>query len=329
MPYGEVISRSFAIFWRHKYLWLLGALGGGEASSGGGFGNLGNLFGGTGNGGAGTGGGGGGGGPDLNALLLRWLTQHLLLVAVLVALLVVFFVVYFFVSCVATPATVRAAAEHDAERPFDLRLAWRAGGSVFLSILGLRLLTLLIGFLVLALFVLLLVLGLSSAAAGQGGGVGLAIALGVLLLLALIPFGIGFGLTLTLATRAIVLEERGLFPALGRGFQLLTHRLGRVLLLWLIQIALTLALGLVLGVLSLALAVPLGVLLAVGYFGGGGLDGLLTAGAIAIVVYLIGVTLLTGAGGAYTTTYWTLAFRRLETETPTSPTYYHRGAPAA
>ena len=324
MPYGEIVSRSFSIFWRHKYLWLLGALGGGETAYGSNFGNLGgNAFTGSGNP------GGGGNGPDVAAVFGHWVVQNIGLIAVLVALVLVFFIIYFFVSCVAMPATVRAAAEHDADRPFDFRLAWRAGVSAFLSVLGLRLLTLLVVLAVLIILILLVALGIGFAASGQGGGVVLAIALGILLVLAFIPFSIGLGLTVSLAIRAVVLEERGMFAALRRGFQLFTSRLGRVLLLWLIQFGLALALGVVLNLLSLVLLLPLAALLALAYFSGGGIEGLLTAGAIALAVYVIGVIVLGGAAGSFMTTYWTLGFRRLEVETPRYPAYYPPAAPAS
>src|SRR5947209_6278765 len=140
MRYGEVVERSLLVFWRHRYLWLLGALGGGESVAGG-FGNFGAA-------GQGPGGGsdnGAGGLPDqFSAQFGQWFGGSLPLLGALLALLGLFLVAYFLLSCLATGATVRAAAEHDAERPFGLGLAWQAGRQSFLPILGLRLLGLLI-----------------------------------------------------------------------------------------------------------------------------------------------------------------------------------------
>src|SRR6266550_8455485 len=133
MRYGEVVERSLLVFWRHRYLWLLGALGGGE-SVGGGFGN----FGVAGQGPGGTSDTGTGSLPDqLSTQFGQWFLADLPLLGALLGLLALFLVAYFFLSCVSVGATVRAAAEHDAERPFGLGLAWRAGRQTFLPILGL------------------------------------------------------------------------------------------------------------------------------------------------------------------------------------------------
>jgi hypothetical protein len=322
MRYGEVISRSFAIFWRHKYLWLLGALGGGESVGGGA--SFFNLL------GSGPGGGGGGGNqvsPEVAAELNRWFLDNLVLLIVLLALLAVLTIAYFLLSCLTTGAAIRASAEHDAERPFDFGTAWRAGRQTFWSILGLRLLSLLFGLVVLALFGVLAVVGFSSAAAGQNAGAAVAAVLGVLLFLLLIPVAIGFGLTWTLATRSVVLEQRPVLAAVGRGFQLLTGRLGRVLLLWLISIALSIAIGIALGVALLVLALPLaGVVFAAAI--NGGLEPALTVGAVAVAIYILVSVVVSGAAGSYLTAYWTLAFRRLEMEAPAAaPPYYYPAQP--
>src|SRR5215831_13735216 len=50
MQYGELITRSFAIVWRRRYLWLLAILGGADVTSGGqlNFSGAGNAFSGSG-----------------------------------------------------------------------------------------------------------------------------------------------------------------------------------------------------------------------------------------------------------------------------------------
>lgn len=330
MPYGEVISRSFSIFWRHRYLWLLGALGGGEAVGGGAgsFSNVGNVFNGSSGSGGATGGGGSPAGADVGSQLSGWFTDNLPLLIVLACLFLLFLIAYFFVSCIAAGATVRAAAEHDAERPFDLRLAWQAGRASFLSILGLRLMGLLAVLIALALLALLGLLGFVSAAAGQNAGIAVAVVLGILLTLALIPVAIGLTLALTLATRSIVLEQLRPFAALGRGTRLLFQRLGRVLLLWLIQVVLALALGIVAAIASFVLLIPMAAILGIGYVVDG-LEGALTTGAVLLLVYLIATIALNGAAGSYVSTYWTLAFRRLELQSPPVPPVSYASGPVA
>jgi len=43
-----------------------------------------------------------------------------------------------------------------------------------------------------------------------------------------------------------------------------------------------------------------------------GLGGALTIGAVLLALYLVGVVAVGGAVGSFMTTYWTLAFRRLD-----------------
>jgi hypothetical protein len=303
MRYGEVIERSLSIFWRRRYLWLLGALGGGEASGGGSFGN----FGFSGQGSA----GGGQASGDFGNQLTQWLTNNILLLVLLSTLLLLFFIVYFLVSCVATGATIRAAAEHDAERPFGLQLAWRAGLQTFWSVLGLRLLGLVFVLLAVVLAGAVIALGVFSAANQQPAGAVTAVLAGIVLLPTFVLLGIALTLVWMLAVRSIVLEQRRLFEALGRGLHLLRHRLGRVLLVWLIAIGIGIVIGIGIAIAATLVALPL---LAVGAatYAAAGLQGTLTIGAVLLVLYLVGVVLLGGAVGSFMTTYWTLAFRRLD-----------------
>lgn len=302
MRYGEVVSRSFDIFWRHRYLWLLGALGGAEGARPSYVGNVGNVFGNVRQ-----------GGPP--SQLGQWLTDALPLLVVLGALVVLFVLAYFIVSCVATGALVWAAAEHDAERPFGLSLAWRAGLRTFGSILGLRLLVLLLGLAALAIDGGLFVAGAVSAMNDQVTSAAAAFILGGMLLLLLIPVAIAVSIVFVLAVRAIVLEQLGLWPALGRGVQLLSARLGRVLLVWLLGIALGLGVSLAVGVVVTFVALPFVAVAGIGY-AVGGVTGLLNAGSVLLVIFIIAAVLLGGAAGSYLSIYWTLAFRRLEIDQP-------------
>ncbi|HEY4028374.1 MAG TPA: hypothetical protein VGO86_18250 [Candidatus Dormibacteraeota bacterium] len=313
MLYGEVITRAFSLMWRHKYLWLLAILGGADVGTGGFGGNFSGLNN-VGRGSNGLNGGaaiGGGQVPDVG----RFLQDNAGLIAIGVALLLVLALAWFLLSCVTTGALVRASAEHDAERPFRLGLAWQAGVETFWSILGLRLLGLLYGLVVVGVIGLLVLLGVVSAVNNQSGALALVIAVGILVLFVVIVVSIALGLAFILATRAVVLERRGAVAALGRGFGLLRTRLGRVLLVWLIQIGLGLAAG-----IGIAIALIPVVLLGVGV----AIIAATTrdpAPAIVIgipvgLLFLALLVVIGGMVGAYLSTYWTLAFRRLELEAP-------------
>jgi hypothetical protein len=309
MRYDEIVGRAWTILWRHRYLWLLGLLGGGEASFG--FPGLPGF------------GPSGGQPPTLRlgavpAQLATWPSDHLALLVVLGVLLLAYALAYFLVSCAATPALVRAAAEHDAGRPFGLRIAWRVGVGTFPRLLGLRLLVLLAW--LVALAILAALLGVTAVLAVSHQTLA-AIAAGLFLaglVLLLIPGGVALGLVVTLAVRAIVLEQLGVLAAIARGSQLLYRRLGRVLLLWFLQLALALVIGLALAAATLALG---GLLVAIGIggFAGFGVSGGLTTAVVLLFVLIVLTVPLAGAANTYLNVYWTLAFRRLEL--PSAPPY--------
>src|SRR5258705_12309191 len=157
MQYMDIVWRSFRISWRYKYLWLI-ALFSGE---GGGSFNFGS-------GGGGGGGGGAGGGTkstgniDTAAAqdqITRFLSDYAGLIVALVAAWLVLVVLLFILSAICEGATIRASAEHDAERPWGLRLSWRAGLHTLWAIVRFRLLLIALG-LPLALLVIGLVLGI-------------------------------------------------------------------------------------------------------------------------------------------------------------------------
>ena len=318
MQYGELITRSFSIVWRHKYLWLLAILGGADVTTSGGFGGnfsgFGNAF--------------NGGGPstgahrpsgaalqDAASAIGRFLQDNLGLIVLLGALALVVAVVWFLLSCVTTGALVRATAEHDADRPFDLGLAWRTGASTFWPILGLRLLGLLWGVILVGAVAGVVAFAIVSYLSAQTAALGLVIALGVLLAAVLALASIPIGIAFILGTRAVVLEQRGPLSALGRGFGLVGSRLGRVLLVWLLQVGLALAasLGVAIALIPVVLLL-VAVVIAAAVVGGGG------AAAVAVVplvLLLVALALVVGGiVGSYLSAYWTLAFRRMEVEAP-------------
>jgi hypothetical protein len=314
MRYGELVTRAFSIAWRFKYLWLLGILGGADVGSGGfgaNFSGLGNVP----NGSSGGGTGNGSAAAEAGQAVGRFLVDNLGLIVALGVLLLLLAVAWFLLSCVTTGSLVRAAAEHDAERPFGLGDAWRAGLRTFWSILGVRLLGILLGLVVLVAIGALAALGVVTAVSGPRGGLVAVVALGIVLVPVLIVLAILAGLVLILATRAVVLEERGAGAAVGRGVQLLRTRLGRVLLAWLIQVALGFGAALAVTIALIpVILLAAGVVIAAVVAGGP-----LAAVAIGIpagLVLLVTGVALTGVAGSYLSTYWTLAFRRLELDAP-------------
>ncbi|HXM59058.1 MAG TPA: hypothetical protein VOB72_26900 [Candidatus Dormibacteraeota bacterium] len=312
MQYGELVTRAFSIVWRHKYLWLLAILGGADVSTGGfggSFGNPGNLSGGS------TAAQQPVTAGEVARQVAQFLSDHAWVFVLVGAIVLLIALAWFVLSCVTTGALIRASAEHDADRPFGFGLAWRAGLGTFWSILGLRLLSLLWVLVVLAVIGVFGLLGVLSYAGGQQGALAAVIAVGVLVGVVLVLASIAVGLAFILAMRAVVLEQRGAVAALGRGLGLLRGRLGRVLVVWLIQLAL--GVGAALGVFVVLIPVVLlGVALIVAAAVTGG-AGAVVAVAIPLSILAVAVLIVAaGLAGGYLSTYWTLAFRRLELEAP-------------
>jgi hypothetical protein len=317
MRYGELLTRSFSIAWRHPYLWFL-ALFAGEGAAGGGSGNLGSPGGFPGGGGGGNARGGGGTGPaippDTAAALGHWIGDHISLLITVGVVLVVLLVALFLFSCVAQPALIRASAEHDAERPYGLGPALRFGLTAFWRVLGLKLLALAVLIVVFGVGALLVILGVTSAQAGNSAGVAGAIGLGILLLLILIPVAVVLGVVYTFAVRAISLDGRGPISGIAEGFRLLFRRFWRVALVWVIMFGVLLGVGAALGILQLALLIPLALAVGVVYVMSSHAGSAIAVLAVAGIVFLT-ITFVTGAAiGAYSSTYWTLAYRRLDLE---------------
>jgi hypothetical protein len=310
MPYWQIVTRSFGIAWRHKYLWLL-ALFAGESGGGASF-NYGQSqpFRTNGN------------PPDFNGAAQQvssWVSSNLGFILVVAALLLVLWIAFFIFGAACDGALVRASAEHDAERPFDLGVAWRCGVATLGTIIRLRLLVLLLT-LPLLIVVLALVISVLGAFVSHQIGAGLLlIVVGLAVLIVSIPYAIYLGFLSRLGTRAAVLEQLAARPALGRAHHMITERLGRVLLVWLLEIAVGIAVGIVVGIVLAIIAVPL-VLAGVAAYASG--SGSLWVVIVLGVVVLLPVTLIIGSFfAAQDSTYWTLAFRRLELDQP--PAYYY------
>jgi hypothetical protein len=227
--------RSFAIAWRHKYLWLL-AVFAGESGGGASF-NYSSPYQPVGR---------GGNAPDFTNIpqqVATWLSQNIGLLVAIGVLFLILAIGFFVLAAVCEGALVRGSAEHDADRPFGLRMAWRTGVSTMGTIIRFRLLLIALGlpvFIVVAALVGGLVLAILSHSYGLAVAIGL---IGLLIFLAALVYALYLGFLDRLGTRAAVLEQVGARAALVRGHRLLRKRLGRVLLVWLLSIAVGIAVG--------------------------------------------------------------------------------------
>ena len=295
MPYGDVITRSFLIALRHRYLWLI-AFFSGESG-----GNLSFNYTTPAN-----------RAPDVGAIQSQttaWLSDHAGLLAALGIAFLILAVVFFIVGAACEGATIRASAEHDAERPFSLRLAWTMGVHTTWVMVRFRLLLLAL-YLPLFLFVVAWLVGLFIALLHQDLGALLTVLFGGLLLFALFFFYALYLLFLDrFGSRAVILEERRALAAIGRAHLLLVKRFGRSLLVLVISLAVAFALSVALAFVSALIFLPL---LLAAYL----------TPPVVIVVAVVAVPIFVVVGGflsAQSSTYWTLAFRRLDIDYPPAP----------
>ena len=302
MPYWDIVTRSFAIAWRHKYLWLL-ALFSGEA--GGGL-SLNNTYSQPSN-----------QQPDIGAIpgnVATWLGDHVALIVALGVLWLLLVVAFFILAAVCEGAVIRGAAEHDAERPFTLRQAWAVGVHLMWVIVRFRLLLFLF-YLPVVVLIVAWVIGFLISLAGENRGAVAGLFLGALVLLLIwIAVAIYLFYLDRFGSRAIVLEERMALPAIARAHRLLFQRFGRSLLVGLLAIGIGIVVGVVLACFSVILVLPFGVGLVATYSSGSAAfwPVLLLAALILLPIYL----LVAGFLGAQSASYWTLAFRRLDIEYP-------------
>jgi hypothetical protein len=322
VQYWTLVTRSFAIAWRHKYLWLL-ALFAGEGGGGFSFNSSTPAGGTTKNGQS----------PDFRSALESggtWLNSHVGLVVGLAVGALLVWIAFFVLAAVCEGATVRGAAEHDAERSFGLGWAWRAGRASMGTIIRIRLLVIALG-LPVAIVWIVIVVGFLTALAG--GSIGGALALGlaaVLLGLASFVYFMYLDVLGRLSVRAAVLEQvASARAALSRGHRLVLTRFGRILLVWLLAVGVAIVVGIASAAAVSVIAVPL--------FIAGAAAAFASSAALAIVILLsvlILLPILLLVGGflaAQSSTYWTLAFRRLEIDPAPAayPLAYPPPSPAA
>jgi hypothetical protein len=306
MRYGEIVSRALAISWRHKYLWLLALFAGEGAASFGpssfsgqpaNYSSTSNLT-----------------PAQVWDEITVWVGAHLLLVALSGVALLIVAVGFFLLSAMADGALVRASAEHDQERPFSLSQAWGAGRATFWPVLKVKLLSVAV-----ALVGIVVIGGIAAFAvvSAVGGATSTAVILAIvggMLLLAAIPFSIIFSVLILFLIREVVLRgQRNTTAALGQVLDLMRRRAGRVTLLWLLSVLLGVATSIAMSIVTFVSMLVFGGLAGVVYLAGGLTATIVTA--IVLAAPWLGLLLVaSGAVLAFTSTYWTLGYARLDLE---------------
>jgi len=129
------------------------------------------------------------------------------------------------------------------------------------------------------------------------------------LVVAGIPYAIYLFFLDRLGSRALVLEQIGARASIARGHRLLFKRFGRTLIVWLLSIAVAIAVGIVTGIAFTVLFLPLFIIGAFSNNNSGAIVALFVVGGL----LLFAISLVVGGFvSAQSSTYWTLAFRRLD-----------------
>jgi hypothetical protein len=314
MDFGEVLSNSWKIIWKHKALWIFGILAGcargGETRIG---------FGGSGQSGTGN--------PSLipgitpqNQQLLsniqEWITTH---EALVVAAIVVFFLLVLVLVLVGLALRTIGQiglikgvfkADGGAEH-LGFGELWGESLPYFWRVLGLSLLVGLAFVIVIFLFV-----GCAILAGVVTLGIGALIV--VPLICILIPVALIVSIIVRLADVAMVTEDLGVQAGVRRGWELFKKELGPVLVIWLITVVIEIVVGIVITIPILVVVVP-ALLTLVFNNGNVSSTALLIAGAC-FVAYLPVLLVANGILIAYAQSVWTLTYLRLTRPKPVDPT---------
>jgi hypothetical protein len=318
MNYGELIKDAFRLTLRNRYLWFFGFFAGGTSAGGGNFsfpsGGPGGFdsndfddFGEPGRGNF------GGAAPGFDPG--QWIFDHLALILAIVALLALIVLFFIVMSLISQGALTESVAAIDRGESRRFSSAFRAGVSNFWRVLGYYLLFILIalGFLlVIAVPLALLVAGVFVGTESVGARVLTAVLVGLVGIALLIVVFIPLSITGQFALREIVVRRERVVASVGSGYRLFRRNLGKSLLVWLIQLAVSIGVGIVLLIALLlvgfVLALPAIILAVAGYT-----TAAVVAGIVAALILLPILIVAAGAFGTFGHSFWTLAYLRLLT----------------
>lgn len=287
--FGEILTRSWQITWKHKVLWIFGILASCSRGGGGGSG----------------GGGGGGGGNGVNPSgvpqfsgIEQWLSDNWwiwIVIGIVVLILVLLFV---FLGTIGRIGLIKGTskAEQGAESLIfgelfseSMPYFWRVFGLSFL-----------IGIAFLIIFVPFVAFGMLSA------GIGFLCLLPLICIL--IPISWVVTIIIEQANAAIVLDNLSLMDGLRRGWEIVKNNLGPTLIMGLILFIISLVVGIVIAIPIFIVVFPA----MLGFFAGGGENTTpLFLMSVCFCLYLPVALILQGIMVAFTGSAWTLTYMRL------------------
>jgi len=320
VEYGAIIKRAWNITWRYRALWLLGLFAGISGCQGGG----------------GNGGGGGGNsgydfsaGDPFGANAEAWLARALPLIIAGSVLLFAVLIIWSIFGVAARGGLVFAVNELEEGRERSLGESWREGFKHFWSVVGLGILfnlpQLLVG-LVVVFAVILPFVGALVGGREPGPEVVAPICgslvVGVPLLIVL---SVVLGMLYLVGLRYIVLGGQGTMDAARNAWRFLRVRFKDTFLMYLINAGLNIAASLVVAIPAAIIGIAIAIPLATGFVQRDWqMVGVPLAFGVLVLVLLSWLYL--AIWGTYTSSLWTLFFRRVMgvgalVATPATPGY--------
>jgi hypothetical protein len=298
MNYGDIIRDAFRITWRNRFLWFFGffvAGGGGTFSN---FSNVPSNF-------PGSGGFSG---------AARWIENNLVAILVVVVVLALALALVFFVlSFISTGGLADSVAAIDRGERRNFSSTWRAGTSNFWRVVGQAALLFLIalGLLFAVVLVAGVPIGLTFALTESvGARVLVGILFGLLGVLLAILLFVTLYIVGQFALRKLVVGRERVTYSIAAGYGLFRRNVGRSLLVWLIGIALSIGIGIAVLIavilLGFILFLPTIILALTQHT-----TAAVVTGVVAAVILLPVLLVISGAVGAFSHAYWTLAYLRL------------------
>ena len=285
MDYGGLVRKALDIMWKFKYLWIFGFFL--EFGSGGGtwFGNL----------------------PDKVKLPVSHYIRGDILggalvgaILLLIAVALLIFLVFIIMYIISQGGMIHCVRKIQIGENATLRDGWDAGVKYFWRILGISFLMLIIifaaGILTLGPFIV---------------GIVAFKAFGLLLGVVLFPLFLVILVTILMidlyATRACVVEGKGVFDSIAAGWDMLKSNLGPSLIVGLISVGSTMAYTIGFVIVGLLLATPF---IAIAAFN------LLLGVFLGVMVGLIYIGIVSAMWGTYIDSLWTLAYLEIKKPRP-------------
>ena len=309
MNYGDLIRDAFRITLSNRYLWFFGFFAGGTGSN-----FVPNV----------PSTGGGNFNPDdfqqssvgVSALTAQFGqgvfgNMVLILGIVVVAILIVLF--FIMMALISQGALAESVAAIDRGEGRRFGSSFRAGMANFWRVLGYYVVFLLVGIgllVVIGIPVAILIGGTFAATESTGARVSVAVIVGILAVLLLIVVFIPFSIIGQYALREVVVRRARVLGSVGSGYSIFRRNIGRSLLIWLIQIAISIGIAiafiLAMLIVGLILFIPT-IALAIAEYS----TAAIIAGVIAGLILLPILLVAAGAIGTFAHAYWTLAYLRL------------------